>query len=107
MIDSCQVRKCTKVCRYVGTAAPRLHGDTVAHKIARWCHGAAPVGAPGGTVVLCCHGGALGLTATRLRHMCGKWHNIIVCQVKSCDRGLMARSLDYVSARRDAGKVAR
>ena len=75
MIDSCQMRGCTEVCRCVvsvrrrhgggpgGTAAHQVirwyGGFTVVHQVARSCHGAALGGAPG-------------FTATRLRHVCGR-----------------------------------
>ena len=60
MIDSCQVRGCTELCRCV-VSVRRRHGGTVADQVARWrtrWHG----GAPGDTVVRWFHGGAPGGT---------------------------------------------
>ena len=69
-------------------------GFTVVHQVERSCQGAALGGAPG-------------LTATRLRHVCGRWHGWMVCQVARCDGGSVARSPDYVSTWRHEGTVNR
>ena len=51
------------------------------------------------------YGGAPGLTATRLRHVGGSWHSGMVWQEARCDGGSMARSPDYVTARKQGGTV--
>ena len=66
----------------------RWHCATVVHQVARWCQGVAP-----------------GLTATRLRHVGGRWHSRMVWQVGRCDGGSMARSPEYVTARKHSGTV--
>ena len=75
----------------VGTAAARRHGGgpggTVAHQVTRWYGGFTVVHQRARS----CHGAALGeapnYTATRLRHVCGRWHGWMVCQVARCDGG--------------------
>ena len=59
----------------------------------------------GVTVARWCHGVAQGLTATRLRHVCARWYGGMVWQVARCDGGSVARSPDYVTARRHGGTV--
>ena len=111
--------RCVGVRRYADVSC-RYDGGTVADQVARWWtrwHGGAQsVTVYGGFTVMnqvarSCHGAALGgtqgLTATRLRHMCGRWHGWIMCQVARCDGGSVTRSPYYLSARRDGGKMNR